>query len=110
MPTIKTVLSSLSILGLLAAAAPGANAYTVYVTNEKDNSVTVIDSTKQEVIKTFKVGQRPRGVILSKDGKWLIVCTSDDNIIQVYDAKTYEFVKSLPSGPDPELLVLHPNC
>ena len=93
----------------LTAAASSANAYLVYVTNEKDNSVTVIDSEKQEVIKTFKVGQRPRGIIMSKDGKWLIICTSDDNIIQVYDAKTFEFVKSLPSGPDPELLILHPN-
>jgi len=94
--------------GLLTTAAP-ASAYTVYVTNEKDNTITVIDSESLEVIKTFKVGQRPRGVILSKDGKWLIVCASDDNIVQVYDAKTFEYIKSLPSGPDPELLILHPS-
>ena len=79
-------------------------AYTAFVTNEKDNSVSVIDTEKLEVIKTFPVGQRPRGIIMSNDGKWLIVCTSDDNIIQVYDTKTYELVKTLPSGPDPELL------
>ena len=29
--------------------------------------------------------------------------------MKVYDAKTLEFVKSLPSGPDPELLTLHPD-
>lgn len=60
-----------------------ASAYTVYVTNEKDNTVSIIDSTKLEVIKTVKVGQRPRGVILSKDAKWLLICASDDNHIQV---------------------------
>ena len=100
------------LLGLgsaLALPAPAAMAYTAFVTNEKDNSVSVIDTEKLEVIKTFPVGQRPRGVILSNDGKWLIVCTSDDNIIQVYDTKTYEMVKTLPSGPDPELLILHPS-
>lgn len=86
-----------------------AAAYTVYVTNEKDNTVSIIDGTKLEVVKTVKVGQRPRGIILSKDGKWLLICASDDNNIQVFDARTMEFVKNLPSGPDPELFVLHPS-
>jgi PQQ-dependent catabolism-associated beta-propeller protein len=99
----------LGVLVALAAPAPSALAYTAFVTNEKDNSVSVIDTEKMEVIKTFKVGMRPRGVILSKDAKWLIVCTSDENLIQVYDTKTYELVKTLPSGPDPELLTLAPS-
>ena len=37
------------------------------------------------------------------------MCTSDDNDVKIYDAKTLEYVKSLPSGPDPELLTLHPD-
>jgi PQQ-dependent catabolism-associated beta-propeller protein len=100
------------MLGVLAAflvPAPAALAYTAFVSNEKDNTISVIDTETLAVIKTFKVGQRPRGIILSNDGKWLIVCASDDNIIQVYDTKTYELVKTLPSGPDPELLILHPS-
>ena len=95
-------------VGLAAITAP-ANAYMAYVTNEKDNSITVIDTDKLEAVKTVKVGQRPRGIILSNDDKWLIVCTSDDNVVSVYDAKTLAFVKTLPSGPDPELLTLHPD-
>ena len=101
--------AALGAIGAALAMPAAASAYTVYVTNEKDNTVSVIDSEKLEVVKTVKVGQRPRGIILSKDGKWLIVCASDDNIVQVYDAKTLEFVKTLPSGPDPELLILHPS-
>ena len=46
---------------------------------------------------------------MTKDCKWILVCTSDDNRIEVYDAKTYEKVKVLPSGPDPELFALHPS-
>ncbi len=83
--------------------------YTAYVTNEKDNSLSVIDTDKLEVIKTVKIGQRPRGIVMSNDGKWLIICTSDDNDVKVYDAQTLQYVKSLPSGPDPELLTLHPD-
>jgi PQQ-dependent catabolism-associated beta-propeller protein len=99
----------LGVCAALMVPTPAALAFTAFVTNEKDNTVSVIDTEKLEVIKTFKVGQRPRGVILSKDAKWLIICASDDNIVQVYDAHTFKFIKSLPSGPDPELLILHPS-
>src|SRR5262245_65334390 len=88
--------------------ATSADAYTVYVSNEKDGTVSIIDSAKLEVVKTVKVGQRPRGITLTKDHRWLLVCASDDNSVQVYDARTMELVKSLPSGQDPELFVLHP--
>src|SRR5262245_63605001 len=100
--------TGLALAAWLMLAAP-AGAYTVYITNEKDNTVTVLDSEKLEVVKTVKVGQRPRGVILSKDGKWLLICASDDNHVQVFDARTMEYVKTLPSGPDPELFALHPS-
>jgi len=46
-----------------------AFAETIYVSNEKDHNITVIDGTSLEVIKTIKVGHRPRGIILSKDKK-----------------------------------------
>ena len=62
---------------------------------KKDDTVTVIDGNTLEAIKTVKVAQRPRGVILSKEEKWLLICASDNNTAQVYDARTMEFVKSL---------------
>ena len=55
------------------------NANLAYVTNEKDNTVSVIDIKKKKVIKTVKVGQRPRGIILSKDEKLVLICASDDD-------------------------------
>ncbi len=64
------------LLAALVLAPAAASAYTVFVTNEKDNTVSIIDSAKLEVVKTVKVGQRPRGVILSKDHRWLLVCAS----------------------------------
>ena len=42
---------------------------TIYVSNEKDHNITVIDGESLEVIKTVNVGHRPRGIILSKDKK-----------------------------------------
>ena len=39
-----------------------ASAFTAYVSNERSNTVSVVDTSKWEVIKTIKVGQRPRGI------------------------------------------------
>ena len=72
-----------------------------YVSNEKGNTITVIDTGKLEVVKTIKVGQRPRGIGLTKDGKYILVCVGDDDAIEMIDTKTYEIVGTLPSGPDP---------
>jgi YVTN family beta-propeller protein len=88
--------------GALIAASGDADAYTVYVSNEKDNSLTVIDSTTLEVQHTIPVGQRPRGIMLTKDGKSLLICASDDDTVQILDLASGQIPGTLPSGPDPE--------
>src|SRR5215831_12153572 len=82
-----------------------AGAFTAYVSNEKSNTVSVIDTDKFTVVNTIKVGQRPRGIELTKDGKFVLVAVGDDDTIQVIDVdvRTHEIVATLPSGPDPEL-------
>ena len=96
-------------LGAFLAAASPAFAYTAYVTNEKGNSISVIDTDKMEVMKTIKVGARPRGIALSKDDSQIFVCVGDDDTIQIVDAKTAKIIGNLPSGPDPEQLRVSPD-
>ena len=91
-----------SIIALVFAGAPSARAYTAYVSNEKGNTVTVIDTEKFEPIKTIKVGQRPRGIDITQDGKFVLVAVGDDDTIQMIDTATGEITSTLPSGPDPE--------
>ena len=90
---------------LLATAAP-ASAFIAYVSNEKGNTVTVIDTDSWTVTKTIKVGQRPRGIEFTRDGKFVFVAVGDDDSIQVIDVAKQEVVDTLPSGPDPELFAL----
>ena len=63
-----------SFFFLLLTAPSFADAATAYISNEKDNTISVVDLDKMEVTDTIKVGQRPRGIILSEDRKYLYIC------------------------------------
>jgi YVTN family beta-propeller protein len=96
---IITVLA-FTLAGLSVSVDP-ARAFLAYVSNEKGNTVSVIDTEKMETIATIKTGQRPRGIEVSRDGKLVYVALGDDDIIQVIDTKSLTVVGELPSGPDP---------
>src|SRR5690349_24925060 len=81
-------LGSHSMPARLAAAAAlilvsgAAQARELFVTNEKGNSVTIIDGDTLKVTATVPVGNRPRGIVISPDGKFLYICVSDDDTIK----------------------------
>ncbi|MET0723286.1 MAG: YVTN family beta-propeller repeat protein [Tardiphaga sp.] len=91
-------------LWLCAFASP-AHAFIAYISNEKSNTVSVIDTDTWTVTKTIKVGQRPRGIAFTRDGKSVLVAVGDDDTIEVIDVAQQQVVGTLPSGPDPELFV-----
>jgi len=112
MPTIRRArLLGIGLLGigLLVLAQAQARAFTAYVSNEKSNTISVVDIDKLTVVRTIKVGQRPRGIELTKDGKFILVAVGDDDTIQMIDTSTYEIAATLPSGPDPELFTQDPT-
>lgn len=94
---------------VLPARQSGTAAGQMYVSNEKDDTVSVIDIATLEVVRTIDVGERPRGIIFSKDYSVLYVCASDSDTVQVIDPDTGEVLHNLPSGEDPEQFALHPN-
>ena len=104
----KPSIAALCLVVSAALAAP-ADAMTIYVSNEKGNSVTVIDGETMEVSATVDVGNRPRGIALSKDFRFLYICASDDDHIEILDTESLKVVGTLPSGPDPELMVISPD-
>jgi len=90
-------------------AAPVSAGPTAWVSNERDNTVTVVDLGAMEVIETIEVGQRPRGLVFSRDFTRLYICASDDDSVQVMDVATRKVIHDLPSGDDPEFFDIHPN-
>lgn len=92
-----------------ALMAPAAFAGEIWVTNEKDDTISVISTETLEVIQTYETGERPRGIIFSRDYSRVYICASDSNAVQVMDPETGKILNDLPSGDDPEQFVLHPN-
>src|ERR1700729_2889368 len=65
------LLFTAALLSLQTQAADRA-----YVSNEDGETVTVLDTEKDEVIATVAVGKRPRGLKLNRDGSLLYVAVS----------------------------------
>jgi YVTN family beta-propeller protein len=105
----RTLLCRSLLFWALLLAAGQAAASTAWVSNEKDNSLSLIDLQTLQVTDTLPVGQRPRGLLLSHDNKLLYICASDSDRVQVMDVATRKIIKELPSGKDPEQFALHPN-
>ena len=90
---------ALALGAALLAAGPAA-ASIAWVSNEKDNSLSLIDMQSLEVIETLPVGQRPRGLLLSHDNRLLYICASDSDRVQVMDVATRK-ICLLYTSPSP---------
>ena len=97
----------------------------VYVSNETEGSISVIDAAANRLITTVPVGKRPRGSRATRDGRLVYVALSGSPIagpgvdesklpppdrssdgIGVVDAATGKLLRILKSGTDPEQFVL----
>ncbi|MGH8322694.1 MAG: cytochrome D1 domain-containing protein, partial [Steroidobacteraceae bacterium] len=74
---ILAALVPAALASLLTFRPPQAEAAgRAYISNEDGESVTVLDTQKNEVIATVAVGKRPRGLKLNRDGSLLYVAVS----------------------------------
>ena len=103
---VVVVLSAVTALG---AARPGV-ASTLYITNTKSNSVSVIDTNTLEVVGTIPLGSgKPNRVVFQPDGKlaWVVYDKSHD--LGVIDAESRKLVRRLKIGGNPYNLSFSPD-
>ena len=81
----------------------------ILVTNEKSDSVSLIDLTTLELIKEIKVGKRPRGLGLAPDKSEIYVAVSGENKIKVIETDNFQITRTFYSGDDPESFAVHPS-
>jgi PQQ-dependent catabolism-associated beta-propeller protein len=105
---------------LLLVAAGAAHADRLYVTNERAGTVQLIDSATDRVTVTAKVGNRPRGLVVSPDGRLVYVAVSwwrdgkrpriGHEAVLALDADTLRVVRSYAAGgTDPECVAVSPD-
>jgi PQQ-dependent catabolism-associated beta-propeller protein len=97
------------VLLIVVLHADPVRADTVFVSNEQDDTVSVINGETLKVVATIAVGQRPRGIEASRDGRRIYVALGDDDRFDVIDVASRKVVDTLPSGPDPERFAVSPD-
>ncbi len=74
----------------------------VYVTNQRDGTVSVIDADEYRVRKVIKVGTEPVGCALTPDGKRLLVANSGSDSVFLINARSDKVQKKFENlGPKP---------
>jgi YVTN family beta-propeller protein len=85
----------------------------LFVSNWSSDSISVIDTSTNSVIKTIHVGNNPNDMKLSADGRLFVAC-SNDNSVWVIDTRTLSVMERVvttltplaPEGSTPNALVV----
>src|SRR5437870_13019060 len=96
------------LAAVLGAGVP-AWAATLFITNTKSESVSIIDTDTLEVVDTIPLGgAKPNRIVFHADGKtaWVVYDKSHD--LGVIDAEARKLVRRAKVGGDPHNLALTP--
>src|SRR5213082_3444069 len=69
-------IASFVVGSVMCLAKAESTSYLVFVSNERSGDVSVIDGATDDVVATFKVGKRPRGIRATPDGTRVFVTLS----------------------------------
>src|SRR5256886_14335563 len=97
------------LAAVLGAAVPAAAA-TLFITNTKSESVSVIDTDTLEVVGTIPLGRgKPNRIVFHPDGRtaWVVYDKSRD--LGVIDAETRKLVRRVRIGGNPYTLNFTPD-
>jgi YVTN family beta-propeller protein len=85
------------------------NGQAVYVTNNGDNTVSVIDALHLTVIKTITVGSGPYGVVVTPNGAKVYVANRGTNTVSVIDTASNSVVATVTVGANPYGVAVTPD-
>lgn len=78
------------------------------ITNEKADSVSVVDLDTGTLLHTIPVGKAPRGVAIDNGLNIAIIGNSHDDTVSIIDINDHSLIGTLPVGKQPEGIALNP--
>src|SRR5438094_6653688 len=95
---------------VVLGTAPPATAATLFVTNTKSASVSVIDTDTLEVIGTIPLGPgKPNRIVFHPDGKTAWVVYDKSHELGIVDAEARKLVRRVKIGGNPYNLAFTPD-
>ena len=98
------VTAALVAAPLAAGAAPFA-----YVPNEGSGTLSVIDTATDQVVADVSVGQKPRGTVVSADGRTAYVSDQPNNVLVLVHMTTRKRSGAIAVGGSPEGVGISPD-
>src|SRR5262249_19203801 len=106
---VRFVRRIVTLVTILIAAGPAAAA-SLYITNTKGDSVSIVDTNTFEVTGTIKLGAgKPNRIVFHPDGKtaWVVYDKSHD--LGVIDAEAKKLARRVKIGGNPYNLNFSPD-
>jgi YVTN family beta-propeller protein len=101
---VITGLLAIAPIGEAQSAAPKA-----YVGLFGDNTVGVIDSSTNKLIKTIPIAPGPHGLVITPDGKWVYASSDADSVVSIIDTATDTVATTIDAGSTPHGLAITPD-
>ncbi|MFC1326233.1 MAG: hypothetical protein G8D85_06220 [gamma proteobacterium symbiont of Ctena orbiculata] len=73
----------------------------VFVTNQHENTLSVIDPEKLEETHRLAIGEFPEGIIAHPDDGRVYIANWFDNELVVLDVESLQIIKQIPTGESP---------
>ena len=99
---MKHALVATVLLAALATAPGGARAAPfAYVPNEGSGTLSVIDTATDQVVGEIAAGKKPRGIVVSADGRTVYVSDQPNNQLVVVDIGSRKATGVIALGESP---------
>ena len=110
-PNWRLTLSRLVTSLVLAAGAPALSAAPfAYVTNQGDDTVSVVDLANEQVAATVPVGGEPAGIAVSQDGKRIYVTNPKSKDVYLIDGTEHRVLRHAQVGEGSLGIALGPDA